>query len=164
MLSIEITIGVLAGIAIVLGAVGFFILRKTRFKFAGFIVFGGLAALTYFVVFTHVYILDDDLADRYEEKVALFDSEFTFKDGSSVTISPEFALRSHSLIVNNTNDRHSFSVVVYSSSSNARGPRPVALHSYSVKAVQYKPHYIYRSAPSSIRTRGNSNVYRGVIK
>jgi len=154
-ISVGVAIGILAVIAIILGVVWFILLRQTKQKFAGFVVFGVIAVLCYLFLLNHVYVLDESVEGRYYERIALFSSEFTFKNGESATVVPQWGLGKRSIILNDTEQRRTFEIVVYSTSGGRYDPQKTRLQPYSMNTVNYSVDYIYKNPPSSIRVKGN---------
>ena len=154
MISVGVAIGILAVIAIILGVVWFILLRQTKQKFAGFALGILVALVCYSFLLSHVYVLDESVEGRYYERIALFSSEFTFKNGESATVVPQW-FGKRSIILNDTEQRRTFEIVVYSTSGGRYDPQKTHLQPYSMNTVNYSVNYIYKNPPSSIRIKGN---------
>ncbi|MGL4667282.1 MAG: hypothetical protein ACRCWR_05065 [Saezia sp.] len=134
-------------------------LRKTQFKFTGFILAGVASFLAYTNLIPHVYILDDALENRHQEFIALFPTSYTFKNGETAQVS----INGKAIIINDNEDKRTFRVDYYSSSaSSRRNPRSQWLQPYAVTAVDHSVDYIYEDSPATVRTK-SGNTSRGVI-
>ena len=158
MLTTQIAIAIFAVLALLIGGIAFFLLRKTRFKFTVLILAGVVAFFVYSVVIPHVFVLDDELENRYEEYVALYSFNFTFKNGETA----EVPVKGKAIIINNNDDKRVFRIDYYSTSSRAPAPRSQWLQPYTATATDHRVDYVYQDSPQTIRTK-SSSTSRGVI-
>lgn len=165
MVSVEIAISILVVLVLLIGAAWFVALRHTRFKLTGLILAAVAAGFIYILMFSHVYVLDDEVDGRYTEHIALLASDFTFKNGEIAQIEPSFGFGKQNIIVNNNAENHVYGVRVYTSNATAsRRPPSQRLKSYTVTYVNHSVDYIYREPPSSIRSKSSGDVFKGWIR
>jgi len=157
MTSTTTAIVILTILCVLIGGVLFILLRKTKFKFTGFILVGFAAFFAYSEFLPHIYILDDDVENRYQEYIALYPSSFTFKSGETV----EVTTGGKAIIINNNGGKRVFRIDYYST-GRAPAPRSRWLQPYTITAADHKVHHVYEDSPDTVRIKGNSTS-RGVI-
>jgi len=158
MFSIGVAAGVCAVVAVVLGSIWFALLRRSKHRFTGFIIFAALSAGVLFSLPNRVYVLDESVAERYYEKLLLFSSEFVFKNGQAIMLEPQLG-QVHVFILNDTQDQHTYQTVMYSAVPFGYAPPEVLLEPYSVYEGDKLVEYIYKDPPQQMSSRSKVEMY-----